>query len=450
MTRRIQPHVAELALLPRLVELHDGAGAYLPHGPTTGAVVWEVPSPTDRCAGSIWGSTWAGAGEDSYGARARLPGVAGTYVTDAVFDVGVNGYRWAGTWSLSAAAVRAWLGIELLFDAPAGTTVRFRLYDGTSAWWYDPILGWEIATGASEWNTQAELQAHFTTWPSTQRRLQVRARLSTTTATATPSFFGARVAYGCREIGDLDDAFLRTLLAALRSSVTATAIREWTTTATTTSVALNDGETAYDLLGVEAAYNLTADPAEASPLAGTYAAGTWTPTTPIAVGKRLRIEFSHRPDLVFWRHREAQALARLPVVIFEPTGAIARWPGQGQDLVRNLLATVPTALELQAPDRWEVEVAVRVVAEWWRDADQVAQRVRAWLGRSGYRRLVSPETARIVDVRLLDSPAPSPAVLAQGVHEQRMRLLVGCQAAGGEALVSIPLVAEGGCSFLVR
>ena len=120
-------------------------------------------------------------------------------------------------------------------------------------------------------------------------------------------------------------------------------------------------------------------------------------------------------------------------------------PGQGEPmLVRDLAASPPTATALAVPDLLTVRLELRVVAELSTEVQRVITALRAWLGGARGRTLVSPETARIVEVRELDDFEASTAALAQGVHEARATWALIFQSSRALAASATTLVREGG------
>lgn len=470
MARQLQALTATLTLDPKAYRLRAGQAVGACPRSDTEAVAWEQVGPTNRLGLDELRAGFEGRDDaDRYQARATL---AQGWATDADYDTGANGPRTARTWTLEAAGVRAWLGLELAYVEPdADTSVLFRLYDGDTGdelYW----TGAEWAAGtpgddtAAEWNTGPDLQAGFPSLPGNVRRLAVLAWLRTDTKDARPGFYGARVAYAVRQVAPLDDALIRTLLASLRAELRATGVMEWETEATTASVELvpagldvGPDPFAYQVTGVDAVFNLTDDPDELTELPGSFAGGTWTPTTPIPAGKVVRLEFRYVPDLVARRHQDVEALARLPAIYLAPSGPPAlSYRPQGAFLVRNLEADPPTALELPDPELVTVPLELRVVAELGADVERLAQALTTWLatrpdgapGLGQARELVSPETGQVVQVRATSRPVETPALLAQGVAEARASWLLTFARASAHTVTTAPLVNEAGPTLSVQ
>lgn len=455
MARELQVYAIELWLDPAAYRLRGGDAVGTAPQSDADEIRWDVRS-TGWKAGTAatWGGGWLGTGPgEVYHTRATLA-YDGGFIPDALFDVEANGERWIRTPTLIAAGVRSWVALEVLFDEPDDTTTaRFRLWDGVADRWWDGAA-WELADGTDQWNTAAEVQAHVSTFPTSTRALAVTCWLSTSSTSYSPAFFGARLAYGCRVVSGADDALLRTVLASLRAGVTAYGVAQWETEAelavlpipgSTASTASD--EWTYVPTDVLAVFDLTDDPDEEEALTGTFDAGegTWTPTLPIPAGHVIRVEFAFRPEIVVRRHRDAEAIKRLPAIYIGPSGAAGNVRhAQGPVLVRNLDASPPTAVEVPGATAVDLPLEVRVIGELGADVERLAAALRAWIGGSGYRVLASPETGQVISVREVQPPEETTGLLASGVCEARGTWILTYLDPPTRGSTTVPLVAENG------
>ena len=470
MPRQLQALVVTLDLSAESFRLRAGTAVGACPRSDTAAVAWDLSSEASRGGGDELGANFEGVQGDRWTARARLEpsavrdGGRPVFQTDTEYDTGSNGPRTARTPTLEAAGLRAWLGVELAVSEPdAATSVLFRLYDadtGDELYW----TGAEWAAGASgsdnaaTWSTAQVVQDNLAQLPGNVRRLAFLAWLRTSSADYSPAFYGARVAYGVRQVSPLADAMFRTLLASLRDELEATGVLELVTSSTLSALELGtDGDGpepfAYSVSAVDAVFNLTDDPDELIELPGTLAGGTWTPDTPIPSGKAVRVEFRYTPDLVARRHPDLETLARLPAVYLVPSGPPSQvYRSQGYTLVRDVNASPPVALELPDPEIVTVPLELRVVAELGADVDRLAQALTRWIsttpaGGAGLglaRELVSPETGQVVHVQAVGRPTPSPGGLAQGVSEARAAWLLTFPRASAHTATTAPLVNSAG------
>lgn len=423
----MQAVVTLLDLDAETYRARDGQAVAAPtRTPTSADVRWQLGGQF-ACRGVAFGS------------RATLPlGATGGY---SVTEAGARSIR---TPRLVASGIRSWLGLELYDDAPAGTSVTYRLRTGGVEYYWTGAA-WATASTASHWASRAATVANVASLTAAGRDLAVVARLATTDPLVAPTFYGAAVAAGVREVGDLDDALIRAVLASLRESVTLTTVVELEApSGGLASVRLSGASAEFqlDLASVEAAYNVTDDAGEASPLSGSLSGGVWTPATPLAATKVLRLYVVARPRIVARSHRDAEQLDALPAVYLSPSTTPRSWRGQEAAVVRDVDAG--SGLELASPIYTEQPVGVRVIAELGSDAQRLVRALAAWLGGAGHRVLVSPVSGRLVEVRAVDAPFESSGTLAQGVVETRLSWSVSYRAERADILRAVDLVRVGG------
>ena len=472
MARPLVDHVVELLVAPgdfRLREPDDDVGELVRSDDEL--VLWDVISPGWRAGAEGLGG-FAGDAGDRFEARATFPATrrsdglvlrtggdlgdlapGGTYRYRYTTDADAGDDRTVRTPRLVAAGVREWKAIEPLIRVPtapddvvgAGAGVTFRLWDGTDELYHDGAE-WRVAD-PGEWNTVAELVAAFPELPGNVRTLALLARLGTDDDRLAPAFYGCRVVYRCRQVDALDDALIRTVLASMRDELRPPGVAVWNTTSTTASVNLASevsGEFAYDVQDVAAVFNLTDDPDELAALPGAFVAGVWTPTTPIATGKQVRLEFTYLPHLVASLHYEAVQLETLPAVYLAPVGEPKVVHPGGELLVRDVGAAVPTAERLRLPASVQQPLELRLVAGLASDTRRLRQALGAWLGENAVRILISPETGELIEVRQTAPPADTGGAFAQGVVEARAGWLLTYPRAGRETTTTTNLLRDGG------
>lgn len=90
-------------------------------------------------------------------------------------------------------AVKSWDGFQETSSKPDGTTIEWRVSDGTSDYWWDGGA-WSVVTPlVAEWNTEIEISANLSTFPWTQKKIQFVAKLKTTDRWETPVLLGTRL-----------------------------------------------------------------------------------------------------------------------------------------------------------------------------------------------------------------------------------------------------------------
>lgn len=437
MARFLRPVLLSVELDPHRLELAGGDGFLT----RADGVAWEAGRP----------APWTSAAGDAHAWRAALeetPAGSGVYVLDADAPAA----RTATTPRLAGAGWRSWLALELLGDAPAGTTLRYRLEDGTAAWWWNPAAGggsgaWAVATTSGHWSTAADLEAHFSTWPSTERELGVTCKLGTTDATSTPAWYGFRVAIGCRHRPDDSDAAFDGLLATLADEVRAVVVAqvEYTGSAIALRGSPSDGGPTW--ASVAAVYNLTDDPDEASPIAGSFNAGaqTWTPTAAPTLGDVLLIEGTFAPRLVALDADDVDTVvAEIPAVVFEVATSPTRIESGHLSGVRDTRSAVPSVYGGATPAVIVQEVNLRVLADRGEDGARLADTLRAWLG--GGRTVISIETGRPSSIVPVADLARSSDRIAMGVYEQRGTWRITYPALVADSGTRYPALRDGGVS----
>ena len=399
---------------------------------------------------------WADRFGDAHSSRALLTSGSSGYPTTAT---PAGPVRWVRTPMISPAAVRAWTAVELRYreagpdpGAPVAT-VRFTLWDGSSPLWWDGAA-WAVSDRTSaEQNTSDEVEANFPALAVTVRDLAIEAYLETTDAAWTPAFFGARVLFGVFFRGALDDAVVRTFKQALLDGREVEGVQQLlnirgelrtTTTASTTAFPVPDAEFRDVVTAVDAVFNLTTDPDSLVELAGTLAGGTWTADVAIPGGQVVHIEYRQSPDVVWSRHREVERIERMPAILLEQSGPTTAESTDARLLVRNAGASPPVALEVHVAKRVSRVIGLRLIAEFWRDVEQLIHRLRGWHGGESKITLISPETALIVDVELVEEFESTSGTLALGIQEARGAVRIAYDVPQRDTTVVRSLVRPGG------
>ena len=439
MARTLTPIAAVIDLDPDTYELRTGS-----------------PYPTVSPSGSLVCTLGSDAVPNTISVQLNADG---TPVDDDTFDVSTNGPRVIDLPVIAGTGIRAWYGIEVFpYVQPADTALLFRVHDGTDDLWWDGAA-WSVASTISHWNTVDELLAAFASLGAGVRSMTLRVWLQVDAgAEASPELHSIAVLYGVRDRGDEDDALLRSLSLALRDGIRVTGELRWTTdgsssyTLTVTgSGAVPPIERPYDLTGVRAVYDLTADPDEESALAGSWSpgtldalgrayTGTWTPSVAPVSGSLILMEFEFRPQVVVFLEEGALDLEKLPQIRLTPTGSTRRFSG-GSTLLRRLDLDPPVGLELAHAEVVDDEITISAIARSRSDARRTGDALRKWI--SGGRRIVSPESGRVVSVVEV---APMRSVSGP-VPEVRGEWRIAYEVATASAVEAVHLVRDGGVAI---
>lgn len=438
----MRQHLAvDLTLQPRALGIRNGTPD-LPRAPAREDVVWWIASASDA-------PVPLGRGEyfTAYAALARRGEDA---IPDAVFDVATNGERTCDTPTLEGSAIRGWVAVEVFEESQSdASAVTYRvLLDGAplyhdGATWRTPAAG--------EWNTKSDLEARFADLPR-GTSLAIRAWLSTTDAAETPGFAGARVVYEVRWTGAWDDAVVRTVAQAVKDRAVVGAVVQFEGGATAgTAYDVNgDGEFDLDVAAVIGAYDLTADPEEASPLAGSLAGSVWTPDAPLDPAHEVLIEFAHRPQVMVRRSRDYTAIEQWPTVVLQPQGGVVGVQPVMESLTRRTALQVPTASRLPSPTFQAQPVNVRVLATTGGDANVIAQLLGQVTGEHGYVVLLSPASGLAVGLKRVSGFGEVHDQLTAGIYASQGSWQIEYASPVRAASESVTLVRDGGLTATAR
>lgn len=168
--------------------------------------------------------------------------------------------------------VQKWFGFSAVPRPtlqPSQTSVSYRLNDGTDDYYYDGA-DWVVA-GSSDWNTEQVVSSNIATFPASSKQIAIVVNLKTDNKYATPYIeclnlgFEARVDY----VRTLIDSFAYEMDAATRYTL------RWTTKGNgTSSITLPAFDPSYNIVSLDAIYNLTDDPTETANLYSSYNTGT--------------------------------------------------------------------------------------------------------------------------------------------------------------------------------
>jgi hypothetical protein len=257
----------------------------------------------------------------------------------------------------------------LIFDVtprpslqPAGTSVEFRLTDGTTEYYWD-AANWVAATLPAHFNDQATVTANIAQFTAdvAGTKLGLVIKLATTDKYVTPTvemidlLFECRIDY-LRSL--IADALIPSLRAGLRMRIDH-ALRA----PGGTKVRLQDVETAYNIVSVDAAYNHDDDPLHRTNLLSSadLTSKVLLLSTSVDRGKRLWIEFTAEPEVYLnFGSQDYVEVEKIPAVVidsFELSGAEVSAEISARDIGTN------EATVRRSPFRLALEFAVLLLAE---------------------------------------------------------------------------------------
>lgn len=215
-------------------------------------------------------------------------------------------------------ALKGLTGFSMEAETPDGTSVDFRLYDGTNNYYWDGG-SWAVASTSSHWSSETDVDANISSFDVSALTVEVIARLKTTDPDVTPTLYaiGLRWQSQFSNHMDLYDSILRYLkeIDAVDfvqddiTSVSSFALSSW----------LDQNQ---DVIDVIAAYNLTDDPT--TDILSSYSGGVVTFTS--AQTGTVRIFFSYKPNVRDWVHQDMLNIEAdpAPCIVLENADEVQR------------------------------------------------------------------------------------------------------------------------------
>lgn len=253
---------------------------------------------------------------------------------------------------------------------PDGTSVKLRLYDGAAEWWWDGSA-WDNAPAAGEWNTEAEINAHLSTYDVvTRREFGVVLNLLTTDGKVTPTVAGVKVLWR----GDFDwmEALLvDSLVAFFQDNATYEVDMALPPLAADAGpLDLDDyADAAGDLVftGAVSVHDYDADPQRKVNLLSSYNSTTHvltlTAADAIPAGNRPIIRMKARVNAAWDTHRDFEEIGKLPQIVLHNSEIIssAPYPSAFGDNIVNRATSA--AVEIPPPYNVTLKVAAEVRVE---------------------------------------------------------------------------------------
>jgi len=277
------------------------------------------------------------------GANTRLNPITnkaqlGTYGTDTY---PTDDDLYVKSWIANPTAVKQWLGFYAVIDHKTVnnsqvTSAGFRLGDGTDQYYWDGD-SWEIDT--TNWNTEAEIANNITTFPVTERKLQVIVNLSTTDETETPELEEIVVAYSALLDSEEEDIVLRSVIRNMTSNVSC--IARFPVTMQTTGTTLDlDGypiDVDYNIIDVDSVFNHDTDSEHDTDILDSYDSGTKviTLTGSVNTGVVLWIRLIYRPIIASATSRDWYEVEHIPQIILENVTFLNAIQLPGEDFCGN-------------------------------------------------------------------------------------------------------------------
>jgi hypothetical protein len=217
----------------------------------------------------------------------------------------------ARTQLVSVGRLVEWLGMKIY---ETGTALAYRLYDGTSYWYWTGAT-WALATQEAHWNTELEISTGFPNYPNKKLALAIK-------FSAVDSILQS-VMIGFKIDSAIEEDFLLSLISHLKQ-VTYELDYLYGTKSSISSIDLG-AETLlkdYNITNVLKVYNHTADPDHLQPLSFTFAAGKITLGTPIQANKEIWSVLEVKPVVAYYTSPDYSELEKYPAIIIESVAPV--------------------------------------------------------------------------------------------------------------------------------
>ena len=271
-----------------------------------------------------------------------------------VYDTGLT--HTALTKIVAPKGLKRWVGFDADIDAPAGTSVGFRLVRLNQELYWDGSA-WSAATTDAHWNTQTQVCDNIESLTPTSFDMRLKINLRTSDPNVSPKIRWAKLLVKV-DFDNWDDLIYDTIVNTLLVRLRPTTVIEAEVVADTDTIDLSTPpyqleDSGYNFVGIKAAYNLTDDPNKFTDLAltydkgaiksdGHYEAGQVRLNATVPAGKIIRLEMEYTPTVAVHTNQD-YSVAQVPAVIFENIAAIKAGGGHDQELsdaegdyVRNL------------------------------------------------------------------------------------------------------------------
>lgn len=288
------------------------------------------------------------------------------------------------TWITNPLTVKRWIGFDyepIVQEQPTGTSIGFKLNNGTSDYYWNGTV-WAVA-GAANWNTEAEIAAHISTFSATAKRLGVVANLRTTDPSVTPILQRINVLMEC-EIDYLKSIVEGALVDFLKANIQPTIDFAFDAPGGI-YLDLTFFETPFTIAGIAEVYDHTVDAIHVTNLFSAYdsVSKRLTLTAPIARGNtawlRIRISpevYTDFPSQDMAGVGGALAIEKVPALIlqnFELKGAeiYAKFAVRDVNNNRATQRRIPFRCHLE----FEVSLLTEKAATKWLFIEQILQKI---------------------------------------------------------------------------
>jgi len=220
-------------------------------------------------------------------------------------------------------ATRGWYKFQEISDKPTGTSIKWRVSDGTNDYWYTSGA-WTIVSLATDWNTEAEICDNIATFPWTQKKIQFIANLVTTDESVAPKLYGYNLLI-YTNIQWYNDILVDSFVPYLRTHFQTIIEHAGQTSSDITSIDFDDNidfapEQPLNIVDIDGIFDYYNDPNFQTDLLSSYDSGTnvATLTGTVVSGTTLYILLKVEPEIIInSQHSDYTEVAKTPAIVIE-------------------------------------------------------------------------------------------------------------------------------------
>lgn len=330
------------------------------------------------------------------------------------------------TWITNPLGAREWIGFEaevvnFEIDDVVKTSVGYRLSDGSNQYYWNGAA-WAVST--TQWNTEVEVATNISSFVITStRQIQVVINLVTTNKLVTPHVKSVKILY-TSDTEFQEDIVFRSLIPSMKAFMEVKGRYQIVMSATGSTIDLNDYplDNPYDIVGIDAVYNITDDPGKYDDLFLSYDTSTKiiTLSSSVSTDKSVRVVFLYRPLVADSTGRDYNENDKTPAINFDSIGIVNSAPLAQTDSVIN--KGTYTGYEIKSPIQGDIEIICRGNAGNAIDAIRISDEVKRYFQQTKQLRSVGLDEK--YDLFLDEKYSSNPIVGRGDVHSFTFRFKI--------------------------
>jgi hypothetical protein len=305
------------------------------------------------------------------------------------------------TWVTAPAALKRWVGFQAFVKHTIDdlgqpiTDVRYRLSNGgPELYWNSGASAW-VPAAPNNWNTEAEVANNIASFPVLDPSLQLIINLRTPDDRFTPYVATVRL-LAETDLEELEDYVWRSLIPELRAQVRPIGEHDIESdgTAAIDLASAYRIETPYDIVGVDAVYDLDADARRLNNLFSSFNPVTKliTLTAPPAAGNRVRINFLYQLPIAVNTSQDYIEVEKVPQIVFESVDGLRFGEAIKSEYVINKATGAGKQVNASQSD---IELSGRILTDKSKDLARIVLEIRKYADKGLFRSVGQDEPYRI-------------------------------------------------------